>query len=120
MTPYEILDKSYKHLIKQKSRATNKKGTICKYRTEDGKSCAVGCLVDDKTAKKWDKESADSSIAGIVSTYTVPDWIADNVDLLTRMQLTHDSMSDGPFAKYYITDQYNTIAKDFNIEIEFS
>ena len=34
------------HLIKQKAMA--KEGSLCHYRTEDGKMCAVGCLIKDE------------------------------------------------------------------------
>lgn len=41
----EARKKIVEHLTKQKSRAADDGG--CRYRTEDGKMCAVGCLIPD-------------------------------------------------------------------------
>lgn len=53
MKKQEIYDKVCKHLAKQKTRAMNKgvdKG--CAYRDDDGRKCAVGCLIPYNIWKK--------------------------------------------------------------------
>jgi len=43
----EIFDKVVIHLLTQNARSTNETGGSCSYRSKDGKSCAVGCLIED-------------------------------------------------------------------------
>ena len=48
-TSQETFDFVVDHLIKQKERAVNK-NHICQYR-DNGRSCAIGCLISDKLAE---------------------------------------------------------------------
>ena len=47
MTAQQIFDKVAIHLLTQNKRAIDE-DKICKYRTEDGLKCAVGCLIPDE------------------------------------------------------------------------
>jgi len=43
----ELFDRVVKHLLTQNKRANDDGYSGCKYRTKDGLSCAVGCLIAD-------------------------------------------------------------------------
>lgn len=50
-----IFNKVKAHLLAQNARALNSYG-LCMYRTEDGKKCAIGCLIpDDKYAHEMEQ-----------------------------------------------------------------
>jgi len=86
-TPGEIIDYIQAHLVNQGKRSAE--GTSCKYR--DGSlSCAVGCLVDDKTAHAWDSMES-SNIINVVNNHKVPAWMTDHRLLLKHLQEIHDN-----------------------------
>lgn len=47
MTYQEIFNKVAIHLLNQRTRSTDETGD-CRYRSGDGLSCAVGCLIKDE------------------------------------------------------------------------
>lgn len=48
MTEYDLFIKVREHLLKQNAKSMDKKGTACMYRGEEGRMCAVGCLITDE------------------------------------------------------------------------
>lgn len=42
-----LLDRMIDHLAAQKARAVDPSAGVCRYRTQDGLMCAVGCLIPD-------------------------------------------------------------------------
>lgn len=50
MTPQEIFNKVAKHLLTQNAKSELPPGgpALCTYRTPEGLSCAVGCLISDE------------------------------------------------------------------------
>jgi len=55
MTPTQIFDRVSEHLLTQKAKSLGLKvntgqatSTFCKYRGDQGRSCAVGCLISDE------------------------------------------------------------------------
>lgn len=91
MTPQEIFNKVWDHLNKQGRQAVGKFGCGCHYRAPDGAACAVGCLVDDETAKRWDDMTDDNTIRGVASRdQDTPDFVLDNLTLLQDLQIAHD------------------------------
>ena len=44
MKEQEVFDRVARHLLKQNAKATSPRGG-CSYRTKEGLSCAVGCLL---------------------------------------------------------------------------
>lgn len=118
MTPEQIINKSYQHLIKQGHRAVNDNGN-CLYRTAEGEACGVGCLLSDEVAQSWDAhfESEDSSISTIIATQEVPDWIKDNKDLLVSIQTIHDNTIT---MDWYvdITKRYTRLAQQYEVTLE--
>jgi hypothetical protein len=48
-TAQQLYDKVVSHLRQQNAKAYDEKTVMCRYRTSDGKSCAVGCLIPDES-----------------------------------------------------------------------
>ena len=47
MTIKQIIDKVENHLLKQNAKSVNS-GDSCRYRGDNGMSCAIGCLISDE------------------------------------------------------------------------
>ena len=58
----------------------------CKYRTSDGASCAIGCLIDDAMAARLPNRTIHEIELGFL-----PDWMRPMVDFLTKLQDAHDN-----------------------------
>ena len=100
MNIQEIFNKSVTHLNKQGKRAAsydeNGEYEGCKYRTDDGLSCAIGCLLDDEMAKRLDGLSKIGVNVGSLIRYhdNLPKWMnKDNKDFLMKLQDCHDTAS---------------------------
>jgi hypothetical protein len=48
MTDQELFDKVATHLLTQGKKAQDLVPVICRYKTDDGLKCAVGCLIPDE------------------------------------------------------------------------
>lgn len=91
MEAQEIFDKVVIHLDTQGRRASDPGIAGCFYRTPDGLSCAVGCLIPDNEYKP---EMECGSVYALVRSFPrVPSIaaVAPNVDLLYSLQIVHDS-----------------------------
>lgn len=88
-TNQEIFDKIVKHLAEQKGPALDMDGE-CVYRTEDGGSCAVGCLISDKDY------TPNLEGQGIISLLVMDAVIlkGPNKDMMNCLQATHDLAED--------------------------
>lgn len=64
----------------------------CLYRGPNGTACAVGCLLDDKTAEKFDT-FVDPSISNIARYHydELPRELLFHIDFLNELQEAHDS-----------------------------
>lgn len=91
MTPQEIITKVWEHMAKQRVQSRDK-SKRCMYRGPNGTACAVGCLLDDATAKKLDQLDT-VAIAYIVEEHPdmVPEWVVENANLLAKLQHAHDN-----------------------------
>tara|TARA_R110000822_G_scaffold73210_3_gene175900 strand:- start:1510 stop:1857 length:348 start_codon:yes stop_codon:yes gene_type:complete len=95
MSMREIFNKVEKHLLKQNKRSI--RIGSCKYRTDDGLSCAVGCLMtDDMYSHTFEGESVRAAevveaLAPIIGVS--PIHRAKKLDLLHRLQGIHDGDS---------------------------
>src|SRR5688500_10288568 len=67
-TDQEVVDFVVNHLKNQKGQAIDNEGGLsqCKYRTPEGKTCAVGCLVPDYV---YDERMEGHSIS-VLADYT--------------------------------------------------
>ena len=92
LTKQQIFDTVHKHLLTQNKKAVDINETAnCQYRTPEGLTCAVGCLIsEDKYNKRWENKS--------VGTLPIGAFVAMNVqktsemsDFLFRLQCVHDN-----------------------------
>lgn len=84
MTDQELYSRVRAHLLTQRARSMN--GRQCAYRGEDGRKCAIGCLIPDERysldLESWSSyETAVRAAAGI--TYA-------QLDLASALQELHD------------------------------
>lgn len=93
MTPQEIFDTVYKHLVTQGKRSHE--DGYCKYRNPEGLKCAVGCLIpDDMYNPEFDdtEVNGDTYLGAILDQYDMPDWMYAHKNLLTSLQMVHDAI----------------------------
>jgi hypothetical protein len=95
MNQQEIFDTVVAHLRQQRCKAVDVDGN-CRYRTEDGKKCAVGCLIQDDEYYEWMEGSQIGNL--FVATRTISAlkplrerlFSEDNLPLLHALQKAHD------------------------------
>lgn len=122
MTIQQIFNKVAKHLITQNKKS--KLGRNCAYRTENGLSCAIGCLISDKLYKSSGLEKAECDghtfdLNGLSSHFPgVYDSIVDNNNrftshnLLDTLQMIHDWEHPNAWRKSLIH-----VAKTFGLRL---
>lgn len=99
-TQQEIFDHVWNSMVKQGVRSSSineDNEEFCRYRSPEGLSCAVGCLVDDDLAFRLDKFETpciDSIVTRSKNEGFLPNFIVKNVDLLERLQFSHDQQDD--------------------------
>lgn len=109
MTEQEIFDKVVRHLYAQGKPAVEGEGN-CRYRTHDGMSCAVGCLIPDDCYNPL-MENLSSSMpqveAALRKAGTLPGGIADNGirKLLSNLQYAHDHWEAVDVGEYAWSDE---------------
>lgn len=85
VTDQGLFDAVVHHLFAQKKRATQR--GFCRYRTPDGLSCAVGCLIDPaRYHPRMDEQ-------GMTISEVLTELGGPRVDyaLLARLRLVHDA-----------------------------
>lgn len=83
----EIFDTVVNHLHKQGKPA--EVGNTCRYRTEDGLMCAVGCLIPDDKYKPEMEGHVAYDILRIL-----PPEVAEHIEMLDDLQWIHDSWTE--------------------------
>jgi hypothetical protein len=101
MTNQEAFTTVARHLLTQKERALkpnphNPSNPFCAYRAEDGKKCAVGCLIPDDL---YLKEMEDLPVRRLITDFPNIASLFEGVDLdlLRKLQMLHDSPIDVPY-----------------------
>lgn len=96
-TKQSIFDRVAHHLKTQGRPALNltySTVTQCMYRTPEGLSCAVGCLIEDpELAKKMDTPSGTGEGTGVESIAQkglLPKYLMSYLTLLNDLQQVHD------------------------------
>ena len=89
MTEQEVFDKVKAHLLQQNSKALHKGGG-CAYKAEDGKKCAVGCLIPDEL---YQERFENLGISQLLEEATKLRALLEGVDtvLLMDLMLIHDT-----------------------------
>lgn len=97
MTLQEIFDKVYRHLLSQGKQAYDETRPGCVYRSPDGLSCAIGCLIPNSLyypALEGHGVRNMAIITVLKKAGVIPDiedyW--DYVVLLDNLQKIHDSV----------------------------
>ena len=90
MTSQAILNTVAAHLLKQGVKslspdASHDEGNNCAYRSPEGLSCAVGCLISDD---EYRSEMESKNIDGLRDL--LPERLRGHMELLTSLQLIHD------------------------------
>lgn len=88
MTRQEIFNTVADHLLAQGRPAMRIGTKMCAYRSADGATCAVGCLIPDT---HYTPEMEGTDFLGLVSRYDdLPDYFYTNTSLFTDLQQIHD------------------------------
>ena len=100
MSVREIFYKVEKHLLKQNERSYDKGlARGCRYRNDQGLTCAVGCLMtDDMYEASFEGESVRDKYVTEALTPIIGVNKAkkeDKLELLSKLQQIHDSTSVG-------------------------
>jgi len=84
----ETFNKVATHLMTQNEKAQDRYG--CLYRTEDGKTCAVGCLIPKDI---YDERMEHTDLDSILKNFPeLTNIIQPQLDLLTALQKIHDNV----------------------------
>ena len=113
MSVREIFYKVEKHLLKQNEKSESKCAG-CQYRSDNGLSCAVGCLMtDDMYDSSLEGESVKATEVVEALTPIIgvsPRHQAEKIDLLNRLQCIHDGNQVDTWA-----DKLTALKLAFNI-----
>lgn len=89
-TAQELFDIVVAHLRKQGAKAMNPNGN-CLYRTKDGLSCAVGCLIpDNEYYSDLEYDNLPSIIQNRKLSTMLLEEFNEHSKLLVRLQEVHD------------------------------
>jgi hypothetical protein len=87
MTKQRIFNKVVNHLLTQGKKSVD--GDHCRYYSQNGNKCAVGCLI----GKKYYKAGMEGMTVGtLIDSYKLPDYFATHLKLLDRLQRIHDDL----------------------------
>ena len=73
------------------ARVSEGMASVCKYRCEDGKKCAIGLIMPDGFYRPDMEGRAVNRVTG----HTIPDWFPEGVDMdqVMEIQAAHDGMT---------------------------
>lgn len=107
MNKQQIFDKAFMEIIDQGRPSISPDGDACLYAGPEHTACAVGKLIDRKTAELWDAKAPQ----GVKSVHdkgllegTKYAWMIDQVSFLSEVQNCHDNAAMGrnsAFVKEY-------------------
>ncbi len=89
-----LFDKVASHLLKQMERSASADGTICVYRSSNGLSCAVGCLISDEHYCSETLEGRDAQspwVYGAVEDSLGIKLTTEEQEFLAELQKIHDN-----------------------------
>ena len=111
MSLNEIFYKVEKHLLKQNEQA--KVRNMCKYRTDSGLSCAIGCLIPDGMYSSKIEGGDITDLPADILTYLIgvqytEGW-SEKLHLLEKLQGMHDNHPSGmwPLSLAAIKNAFN-------------
>jgi hypothetical protein len=101
-TPQELFDFVAAHLRQQKSKSMNNE-SACAYRGDNGRKCAVGCVIKDEEYSPWMEGKSVVGIASHISHHPneqvclqpLYNRLVPHVNLLCYLQTAHDDHEVG-------------------------
>ena len=110
LTNQTAFNRVVKHLLKQRVPARDN-DRVCKYRDYDnGRKCAIGCLIPDAEYKK---NMEGSSIFGLAEEGRLPSSLEElNLELLDELQTVHDYREPSTWLQ-----QLGTIAVKYSLSM---
>ena len=115
MTNQELFNRVVAHLRAQGcaakewvTRSNGAKSNLCRYRTADGKKCAVGCLIpDDRYTPELEGKTATQEAVAAAAGLE-----GHNLQLATRLQVIHDWIDPREWP-----EQLKQLAAEFGLEV---
>lgn len=93
LTEQRIFDHVATHLLKQGHAAMGEDsrgiGQVCRYLTEEGDKCAIGCLF---TEEEYSKSMEGMSVAVLAEVHKLPGRLKPYIPLLIWLQEEHDAV----------------------------
>ena len=91
MTDQTMFDTVVAHLLTQNKRSMDYEGT-CRYRSDDGTKCAIGCLISDDMYEEGLEGNGVREL--LASDFKFSSYLQQfDLKLLIALQLTHDCRS---------------------------
>lgn len=87
-TAQEVFDQVASHLLTQKNKSQDEE-LSCRYRGNDGASCAAGCLISDS---EYNEIMEGQTWQTLVYNKRVPEA---HMYLIDELQATHDRVAEG-------------------------
>lgn len=118
MTRQEIFDTAYIGVLKQGRQSLMPSGA-CAYRGSNGLKCALGFMIDDDTAEKWESIGAVDSLINRHNDgrITLPTWVVQYKNLLMSIQEAHDRATDPEGFVEYFSAEMQYIASQYKLTI---
>lgn len=116
-TMQQEFDIIVKHLYKQGRPSRNSAGIACKYRNEEGLSCAVGCRIPNSRYNK-NMENLNSQSMVVKFGHRLRKELSTYTGFYLHMQRLHDSVHtnpDGTFELNKLESRLKDAAKVFNL-----
>ena len=110
----DIFNQVAKHLLTQNAksqRISNVGKSFCAYRGEEGRQCAIGCLIADEEYKFAMDGSGDTSFMGLAIAGYFPTVKRKRANFLRRLQFIHDSHDPDKWEERLLQ-----FAIDYNLE----
>lgn len=122
----KVIKQVYQALVEQGRASSKKFGKVtnCAYRGENGMKCAVGHLIDDETAARWDgyTDNHDDGSFEACVTHDIEAGIETKfpykltsqcIDFFNNLQISHDENADirGDEFKGYLQDSFLALAE---------
>lgn len=98
LTKQEIINKVVEHFRQQKALAWDAAQGHCRYRTTDGRKCAVGALIPDALYREDFEEKSIKTFNLHFDWDAIPFYAKDMV-LLNKLQEAHDNIATEQFSE---------------------
>lgn len=113
MDKQEIFEKVATHLFTQGERAMGIE--VCQYRADNGRMCAVGCLIPDEL---YNPRMEENDAITIIGNFPLPNYFKKNKMLLDALQSVHDHAPNW-YNTIAMRNRLEAIGGDFNLNTKF-